>query len=62
MKCPYCGAERGFSEPQPVCRGMPEGIRVPLIQQCETCDATLSPDAFQPGTRAFAEAKMRKYH
>ena len=65
MMCPYCGnteSEQGFSAPQLLCSGLPSdvaetlGITVPVIQQCLSCTATLSPAAFTPGTERFAMA------
>jgi len=57
MTCPYCGNTHKFSKPVPLCKGMPEklGIAVPMIQQCLACKATLSPQAFQPGTARHAQ-------
>ena len=61
MTCPYCGNTRKFSKPIPLCKEMPKelGIEVPLIQQCQVCGATLSPQAFQPGTERYAQAQDR---
>ena len=59
MECPYCGNKHNFSEPVPLCTGMPKnlGIKVPLIQQCLACSATLSPAAFRLGTPEHRQAK-----
>ena len=62
-RCPYCGntdRDRGFTDPVPVCSGMPEGILVPLIQQCRGCGCTLSPAAFTPGTPKFRRARAMR--
>jgi hypothetical protein len=62
MTCPYCGntdATR-FSEPVPVCQNLPPGIVVPLIQQCLACQATLNPEAFEPGSERFAHALIAR--
>lgn len=62
MECPYCGNENPdrFTEPVALCRGMPEGIPVPQIQQCKRCDATLAPAGFTPGSPAFRRAQSMR--
>jgi hypothetical protein len=58
--CPYCGntrKRRGFTEPVPVCKGMPAHIAVPTVRKCRACHATLSVSGFTPGTPAFARAR-----
>ncbi len=64
MTCPYCGSTKGFSDPVPLCKGMPEelGIKVPKIQQCLACKATLSPQAFQSGTARYAKHHAMHNH
>jgi hypothetical protein len=58
LRCPYCGNRDGFTEPIPLCSGLPpdSGIPIPTIQQCERCGATLSPAAFTPFTPPFVRA------
>lgn len=58
--CPYCGNTKkshGFTEPVPVCKGMPAHIEVPTVRKCRNCDATLSVTGFVPGTPAFDRAR-----
>jgi hypothetical protein len=60
MKCPYCQSTGPFTDPVPVCSGMPEGIPVPTIRQCQACRATLSPAGFTPGTPEFSRARSMR--
>ncbi len=61
MSCPYCSNTDSFTDPVPLCSGIPSGlgITVPRIQKCQQCDATLSPEAFTSGTAQHAEAQAR---
>jgi hypothetical protein len=61
--CPYCGSSN-LDDPKPlVSDGAEElaklGIKVPHIQMCKNCDATLSPESFVPGTSAYCDCKSR---
>lgn len=61
--CPYCGSNH-LDSPKPLLsHGADElmklGIAVPHIQMCKDCDATLSPNAFVPGTKMYNECKCR---
>lgn len=63
MKCPYCGnnEESRFTVPVSLCLGVPDdlGIKVPQIQKCRKCNATLSPKSFLLGTAEYVEACAR---
>ena len=52
--CPLCGSSN-LSEPQPIVTGGAEelralGIEVPMIQQCECCTRTGTPESFVTGS------------
>ena len=57
MECPYCGNTKRFTDPKPLCSWAPPDLKVPQIQKCRVCDATLTPQSFVYASVEYAEAR-----